>query len=245
MGGHPSAVVETDRIGAGVEIGPYCVVGPDVTLADGIRLHAHVVITGEVEIGPGSEVFAGAVLGKAMARHATIRRPRSGPAPVRLGAACSVGCHAVVYEGVRVGDGCLIGDHASILEGAHIGRDAVIGRSVTMHPDVRVGDRTRVLDQTHVATSSVIGADCVVSLNVSMASDRRFGVDGYSPQHVRGPHLGDRVHIGPGAVLLPGIRIDDDAVVGAGAVVTVDVLAGTHVRGVPARPVSPATAVSS
>jgi acetyltransferase-like isoleucine patch superfamily enzyme len=41
-------------------------------------------------------------------------------------------------------------------------------------------------------------------------------------------------------VLLPGIRLDDDVVVGAGAVVTADVAAGTHVRGVPARPVGAA-----
>ncbi len=243
MSGFPSAVVDTDRVGVGVEIGPYCVVGRGVTLADGVCLHPHVVISGEVDIGPGTEVFAGAVLGKAMARHTTIRRPLHGSAPTRVGTECSVGCHAVVYEGVTVGDGSLIGDHASILEGAVIGRDAVVGRSVTMHPDVRIGDRTRVLDHTHVATSSVIGSDCILSLHVSMASDRRFGVDGFSSEHVQGPQIGDRVRVGPGAVLLPGVRIADDVVVAAGAVVTADVAVGTHVRGVPARPVVSTTAL--
>jgi acetyltransferase-like isoleucine patch superfamily enzyme len=211
MSRHPSAIVETERVGDGVDIGPFCVVGPQVTLGDG-----------------------------PMARHATIRRPVADPGPVLIGAGCSIGCHVVLYENVTIGDGCLVGDAASILEGAVVGTDAVIGRMVTMHPDVTVGDRTRVLDHAHIATSAVVGDDCVLSLHVSMASDARFGLDGFSPDRVRGPSIGDRVLVGPGAVLLPGIRLDDDVVVGAGAVVTHDVAAGTHVRGMPARAVDAA-----
>jgi maltose O-acetyltransferase len=48
--------------------------------------------------------------------------------------------------------------------------------------------------------------------------------------------IGKNVWIGGGAILLPGITIGDDAIVGAGSVVTRDVAPGTTVVGNPARP---------
>ncbi len=59
------------------------------------------------------------------------------------------------------------------------------------------------------------------------------------PKHVDDPApivIGRDVWIGGAARILPGVRIDDGAIVGAGAVVTRDVQALTTVVGVPARP---------
>ncbi|AJQ95193.1 acetyltransferase (isoleucine patch superfamily) [Gynuella sunshinyii YC6258] len=47
-------------------------------------------------------------------------------------------------------------------------------------------------------------------------------------------NIGNNVWIGANAVILPGVCIEDNAVVAAGAVVTQDVSAGTLVAGVPA-----------
>jgi acetyltransferase-like isoleucine patch superfamily enzyme len=47
-----------------------------------------------------------------------------------------------------------------------------------------------------------------------------------------------RAFIGTGAIVLPRLHIGEDAVVGAGAVVTRDVAAGAVVAGNPARPFS-------
>jgi acetyltransferase-like isoleucine patch superfamily enzyme len=52
---------------------------------------------------------------------------------------------------------------------------------------------------------------------------------------VRGPVIRRGARVGGGAVLLPGIEIGEEAFVGAGAVVTRDVPAGTLVIGSPAR----------
>lgn len=50
--------------------------------------------------------------------------------------------------------------------------------------------------------------------------------------------IGRNVWIGSGAIILPGVTIGDDAVVGAGSVVTRDVPAGATVVGNPAKPPS-------
>lgn len=49
--------------------------------------------------------------------------------------------------------------------------------------------------------------------------------------------LGKAVWVGYGAMILPGVRLGDGCVVGAGAVVTRDVPEGTVVAGNPARPI--------
>ena len=55
---HSSAVVDPGAsIGAGVQIGPFCVVGPNVVLGENCRLHSHIVVEGQTEIGADCEIF--------------------------------------------------------------------------------------------------------------------------------------------------------------------------------------------
>jgi acetyltransferase-like isoleucine patch superfamily enzyme len=54
---------------------------------------------------------------------------------------------------------------------------------------------------------------------------------------VRPVRIGSRCFIGGGSMILPGVTIGDEAIVGAGAVVSSDVAARTIVGGNPARPV--------
>ena len=52
-------------------------------------------------------------------------------------------------------------------------------------------------------------------------------------------HIGNDVWLGHGAIVLPGNRVGDGAVIAAGAVVTHDVAPYTIVAGVPARAIRP------
>ena len=61
-------------------------------------------------------------------------------------------------------------------------------------------------------------------------SQRRAGLEFGRPVRI-----GRNVWIGGGAILLPGITVGDDAIIGAGSVVTRDVSPGATVRGNPAR----------
>jgi maltose O-acetyltransferase len=47
--------------------------------------------------------------------------------------------------------------------------------------------------------------------------------------------IGANVWIGSGAIILPGVTVGDDAIIGAGSIVTRDVPAGAAVAGNPAR----------
>lgn len=83
-----------------------------------------------------------------------------------------------------------------------------------------------------------IGAEVMIGPNVQIytaahaldADERIQGVETALPVTIE-----DRVWIGGGAILLPGVTIGREAIVGAGAVVTKDVPAGARVVGNPAR----------
>jgi maltose O-acetyltransferase len=105
---------------------------------------------------------------------------------------------------------------------------------------IAVGDRTFVnfgLVALDVAPIT-IGADCQIGPNVQLLTpihpldpdQRRDKWEQASPIV-----LGDNVWLGGGAIVLPGVTIGSDSVVGAGAVVSRDLPAGVLAVGTPAR----------
>ena len=61
---HPSAIVSNKaKIGENTKIGPFCVVGCDVTIDDNVTLHPHVVVDGITHIGEGTEIYPFASIG--------------------------------------------------------------------------------------------------------------------------------------------------------------------------------------
>lgn len=67
----------------------------------------------------------------------------------------------------------------------------------------------------------VIGDDCMIRHNVTLGAG----------SHTRGgfPTLGDRVQIGPGAVVMGAVTVGDDVLIGPNAVVVQDVPPGSRV----------------
>ena len=55
---HPTAIIDpTAHVGQTTHIGPYCIIGANVNLGEGCKLHSHVVIVGPTVIGDGNEFY--------------------------------------------------------------------------------------------------------------------------------------------------------------------------------------------
>ena len=145
---HPMAVVDpAARIGAGCVIGPFCVVGPDVVLADGVRLHSHVVISGDTVLGAGTEVFPFAVIG-GIPQDLKYAGEKTA---LRIGARNRIREHVTINLGTAGGGGVTrIGDDGLFMAGCHIAHDA------------QVGDRVIVVNSSAVAGHCVIGDDVII-----------------------------------------------------------------------------------
>lgn len=134
--------------------------------------------------------------------------------------------HALLAERfAAVGPGCVIrppfhcdyGFNISLGAGVFLNFNCVILDVVA----VTIGDKTQIGP----------GAQILTADHPRDAAERRSGLEFGRPVTI-----GRNVWIGGGALILPGVRIGDDAIIGAGSVVTRDVPAGATALGNPARP---------
>ena len=104
--------------------------------------------------------------------------------------------------------------------------------------NLSIGDNTHVeLDNLDGITPQlvVIGRNCVFAPK-SVVLTHDACLLPYSGKYVfRETRIGDNVFVGYGAVILPGIKVESNVVIGANSVVTKDVAGGLVVAGNPAK----------
>ncbi len=137
-------------------------------------------------------------------------------------------------ESENVGDGSRIWAFTHVLPGARIGADANLNDHVFVENDVVIGDRVTVKSGVQLWDGIRLEDDVFVGPNVTFTNDP-FPRSKRQPAQFSRTVVERGASIGGGAVILPGIRIGAEAMVGAGSVVTKDVPAGAIVVGNPAR----------
>lgn len=126
-----------------------------------------------------------------------------------------------------------------------VGEGCRFCRSLVIHhkQGLAVGDRVGIGAATLNAKGGItIGNDCFIGPGAKIWSINHCFADPNTPIAEQGYEekpvtIGDDVWIATNAVVLPGVTIGRGAVIGAGAVVTMDVEPMTVVAGVPARPI--------
>lgn len=174
------------RLGDDIEIGAYCVVGPRVMLADGVRLMNHVTLAGRTSVGRRSRVFPGAVLGlgpqplgggsgKSSAKRFALLGSLAGDHRVEVGEhveiresvtihgddqrPTQIGDDSSVLAGARLGGGCRLGEHTWIGAGVIVGALARIGRDVAIEEGAVLRGAVHVADYARVGALSRVVRD--------------------------------------------------------------------------------------
>ena len=121
-------------------------------------------------------------------------------------------------EGIIVKHGAYIGSG----KGLKVGNRAQIGHNAKIDQNVTIGDDV------------VMGPDVVILTNLHAFERLDVSVNQQGKLPVRPVVIGNDVWIGTRVIILPGVRIGEQAVIGAGAVVTKDVPPRAIVGGNPA-----------
>lgn len=131
-----------------------------------------------------------------------------------------------------IGKSTKIWSAVSICNGATIGEDCVLGQGVYVGGNAVVGDRVRVQNSVFIPDGVTIGDDVFIAPNCTFTNDK------YPPsrgKHWRPIKVCNGASIGAASVILPGVTIGANSVIGAGSVVTKDVDANTTGWGNPYR----------
>jgi UDP-N-acetylglucosamine acyltransferase len=158
---HSTAIVHPGaRLGAGVAIGPYSVIGEHVELGEGTWVAAHAVIEGHTRLGKNNRVFQFASLGSAPQD----KKYRGEPTRLEIGDGntfrefCTINTGTVQDEGLtRVGDDnwfmayshvahdCIVGSHTIFANNAHVAGHChvedwvILGGFTGVHQFVHIG----------------------------------------------------------------------------------------------------------
>ena len=132
---------------------------------------------------------------------------------------------ALVGQGVRIRPGLVLENVDKDLSNLEIGEGTHIGAQVLMDlaQEIKIGSRATVSMRCMILTHMAVG---------DSKSDIARNAECKAPVV-----LEDDVYLGAGVIVLPGVRLGQGCLVGAGAVVTKDVMPEQVVAGVPARPV--------
>ncbi len=177
MSVHPTAIVDaTARVAESAEIGPYCIIGPDVEIGAGTRLIAHVFTDGPMTIGENNTIYPHVSLGAApqdlkykgersrvtignrnlIREFVTVHRGTEGG-----GMLTSIGSDCLLQAYAHVAHDCHVGDHAIISHGGTlaghvtIGEWAIVGAWSGVHQFCRIG-RHAIIGGYSVVTQDVL-----------------------------------------------------------------------------------------
>lgn len=151
---HATAVVDPSaKLGTNVEIGPFCVIGPDVELGEGVVVHSHAVITGRTTLGPECKVFPFASIGQAPQDV----KFHGEPSTLTIGAKTIIREHATVNPGTEGGHmSTKVGSNCLLMIGAHVAHDCEVGNSVTLVNGATLGGHVTIGDGAIIGGLSAV-----------------------------------------------------------------------------------------
>lgn len=191
-------------------IHPTAIVSPEARIGRGVHIGPYCVIEA-CEIGDDTHLDS----------HVVVKADSQIGQRVRIESHSTIGATGVAWVwhegqrivqpqigGARIGDDCFLGTDITIVRGS-INEVTTLGRGCVLAHGTKIGHGCQIGDDVHFAN------------NVSIAGNCR---------------IGDRAFLSAASVLRPRIRLARGVTVGAGAVVTRDVLEeAVVVSGVPAR----------
>jgi UDP-N-acetylglucosamine acyltransferase len=150
---HPTALIDPRaEIHPGADLGPYVVVEGPVRVGRGTRVLAHVVLTGDVEIGEDNHIHMGAVVGDLPQDLGYTGQPSG----VRIGHRNVLREHATVHRGTAEGSVTVIGSDNFLMHNAHVAHNCRIGDRTVIAGGALLAGYVEVADRAFVSGNCVV-----------------------------------------------------------------------------------------
>lgn len=217
--------------GKNVIIKEGCIISDNVVLEDDVYIDYNCIIRENVIIKKGTYIGANCILGEYTADFYRDRKANNGP--LVIGEESIIRSGSILYSDSLIGNYFQTGHRVTIREKAKIGHHVSVGTLADIQGDCEIGNYVRLHSNVFVAMKAKI-EDYVWMFPHSVLTN-----DPTPPSTVeKGVTLKKYAIVAARSVILPGVVVESDSLVAAGAVVNRDVKTGEVVGGNPAKVIS-------
>lgn len=222
----------------GTSIADNCYIGDNCSIGSNSYIDRDVIIRSNVTLGENSFVGARSIIGEFLNDFVSYHKIEQHP--------LSIGCHAVirsetiVYGNSNISDHFQTGHRVTIRENSQIGHHVHVGTLSDIQGNCKIGNYVNMHSNVHVGQKTVIGNYVWLFPYVVVTNDPNP-----PSENLLGVTIKDYAVVATNSILLPGITIEEDTLVGAGAIVTKDIPRGMVAVGNPARVISPTDKVTN
>ena len=187
-------------------------VSPKATIGSNVRIGDNSVIYDNVTIGDNSIICNDSVIGEPLASY--YHDPNYVNPPSVIGPCSVIRSHSIIYANCQIGAEFNSGHRVTIRENCVIGKHCSIGTLSDLEGDVTMGDYCRLHSNVHISQTSFMG-DFVWMYPFSVMTN-----DPYPPSYdIKGGYIGDYTQVCVHAIILAGVQVGKNCLIGANAVV--------------------------
>lgn len=193
--------------GRNVFVSPSAKIGKNVRIGDNSTIYDNVVI------GDDSVICNDTVLGEPL--NSYYHDPAYANPPTIIGANSIIRSHTIIYAACTLGAHFSSGHRVTIREDTTIGESCSVGTMSDIQGHAKLGRFCRLHSNVHIAQGCSMG-DFVFMYPYSVMTN-----DPYPPSNdIRGGYIGNYTQVGVQAVILPGVKVGENCLVGANSMVT-------------------------
>lgn len=214
--------------GKNVKIGTGVIIGENVVLEDNVCIDSYAIIRNNVTIKKGTYVGVNCILGEYQMDYYQGKKMEAHP--LVIGENSIIRSGTIIYGDCEFGDHFETGHRATIRENTKVGSHVSIGTLADIQGYCIIGSYTRLHSNVHIGQKSEIGDFVWIFPYVVLTNDPTP-----PSNEMKGVKLKPFSVIATGSIILPGIVVEEDTLVAAGAIVTKNVGKNTVVAGNPAK----------
>lgn len=187
-------------------------ISPNATIGKNVRIGDDTVIFDNVVIEDNVTIAHNCIIGEPLNEYYT--NPEYENPVTIIGANSLIRSHAIIYAGNKLGKNVTAGHRINLRENNLIGHDTVIGTCVDIQCDVTIGNYCRIYNSVAIAPLTKIGNFVSIYAFVVLTNDP------YPPSNdLEGCTIADYTQIAAQSTILPGVKIGNNCLIGAGSIV--------------------------
>lgn len=218
-------------LGDDVTLGHNCIIEDNVKIGDNSYIDSNTVIRSGVSIGEGAFIGSNCIIGEYLMDFCLDKQYHYHP--LTIGHKALIRSGSIIYAGSSIGDNFQTGHQVTIREKTEIGNNVSVGTLSDIQGNCKIGNYVRLHSNVHIGQLSVIEDFVWIYPYVVLTNDPTPPSNNFVGVHVRPFAI-----IATGSIIMPGLELGQDCLIGAGAIVTKSVDPYAVAVGNPAKVIS-------